>query len=118
MFSWQWESFEDIIKSYAPVVNNHGPLAGPIHRFNIRRDTDLGLRMETESPGHAIEPKSSHAVGTVHINEDKVTFHTDLGLELEAIGVQVTRINRRHEGIAPSVTTQTAEIHQIGRAHV
>lgn len=34
MFSWQWESFEEIIKRYAPVVNDHGPLAGanpPVH---------------------------------------------------------------------------------------
>jgi hypothetical protein len=26
MFSWQWESFEEIIKSYSPVVNDHGPV--------------------------------------------------------------------------------------------
>jgi len=113
MFSWQWESFEEIIKSYAPVVNDHGPLAGPIHRFTIRRDSDLSLRMETEAPGSANEPQSSHPAGTVRINDDRVTFHTDLGLELEAIGVQATRTNRHFEGIAPGVTTQIVNIHRL-----
>jgi len=113
MFSWQWESFAEIIKSYAPVVNDHGPLAGPIHRFTIRRDRDLSLRMETEAPESANEPQSPHPVGTVRINDDRVTFHTDLGLELEAIGVQATRTNRHLEGIAPGVTTQRVDIHRL-----
>lgn len=113
MFSWQWESFEEIIKSYAPVVNDHGPLAGPIHRFTLRRDRDLSLRMETEAPETANEPQSPHPVGTVRINDDRVTFHTDLGLELEAIGVQATRTNRHLEGIAPGVTTQRVNIHRL-----
>lgn len=109
----QWQSFEEIIKSYAPVVNGHGPLAGPIHRFTIRRNRDLSLRMETEAPGSANESQSSHPVGTVRINDDRITFHTDLGLELEAVGVQATRTNRHFESIAPGVTTQTANIHRL-----
>jgi hypothetical protein len=113
MFSWQWESFEEIIKSYAPVVNDHGPLAGPIHRFTIRRERDLSLRMETEAPDSANEPQSPYPAGTVRINDDRVTFHSDLGLELEAIGVQATRTNRHLEGIATGVTTQRAGIHRL-----
>jgi hypothetical protein len=71
MFSWQWESFEEIIKSYAPMVNDHGPLAGPIHQFTIRRDRNLNLRMETEASASAsasasaIEPQLPHPAGTV-----------------------------------------------------
>jgi len=33
MFSSQWESFKEIIESYAPTVDDPGPLAGPIHGF-------------------------------------------------------------------------------------
>jgi hypothetical protein len=113
MYSWQWESFEKLIKSYAPVVNDHGPLAGPIHRFTIERSSDLSVRMETEAPGSAIEPPSPHQAGTIRINDDRVTFHSDLGLELEAIGVHAGRTNRHLEGIAPAVTTQRIDIHRL-----
>lgn len=113
MYSWQWESFEELIKSYAPVVDDHGPLAGPIHRFSIQRSDNLGLRMETEAPGSALEPPSPHPVGTVRINDDRVTFHNAHGLELEAIGVQATRTKRRFEGVAPGVTTQSVVIHRL-----
>ena len=50
MFSWQWESFKEIIDAYSPIVDDHGPLAGPVHRFTIRRDPELRLCMETEAP--------------------------------------------------------------------
>lgn len=113
MFSWQWESFEEIIKSYAPVVNDHGPLAAPIHRFTIQRSSDLSVRMETEAPASAVEPPSPHQPGTVRINNDRVTFHSDFGLELEAIGVRATRTNRHLEGIAPGVTTQRVDIQRL-----
>lgn len=69
--------------------------------------------METEAPETANQPQSPHPVGTVRINDDRVTFHTDLGLELEAIGVQATRTNRHLEGIAPGVTTQRVNIHRL-----
>lgn len=113
MFSWQWESFEAIIKSYAPVVNDHGPLVGPIHRFSIRRSRNLSLRMKTEPPESANEPQSPHPPGTVRINDDRVTFHTDLGLKLEAIGVEATRTNRHFEGIASGFTTQRINIQRL-----
>ena len=113
MFNWQWESFEDIIKSNAPVVNDHGPLAGPIHRFTIQRSDDLSLLMETEAPGSAIEHQSPYLPGTVRINDDRVTFHSNHGIELEAIGVAARCTNRHFEGIAPGITTQTAVIHRL-----
>lgn len=113
MYSWQWESFEELIKSYAPVVDDHGPLARPIHRFTIQRSDTLSLLMETEAPESALEPLSPHPVGTVRINEDRVTFHNGHGLELEAVGVQATRTNRRSEGVAPGVTTQSVVIHRL-----
>jgi len=113
MFSWQWETFEALIRSYAPTVDDHGPLAGPIHRFSIQRGSDLGLRMKTEAPESAREPLSPHAAGTVRVNDDRVTFHTDLGLELEAFGVHASQTNRRLEGIAPGITTQEVQIHRL-----
>lgn len=113
MFSWQWESFEEIIDTYAPIVDDHGPLAGPIHRFTIRRDSELRLCMETEAPASATEPKSPHPPGTVRINDDRVTFQTSMGLNLEAIGVNPINTNRHFEGIAPGATTQKAEIHRL-----
>jgi hypothetical protein len=58
MFSSQWESFKEIIESYAPTVDDPGPLAGPIHGFTIRRDADLRLCMETEASVSDTEPKS------------------------------------------------------------
>jgi len=116
MFSWQWESFKELIKSYAPTVDDHGPLAGPIHRFSVQRGPDLNLRMQTKAPGSAAEPQSPHPPGTVRINDDRVTFHSDLGLELEAIGVDAVRTHRHFEGIAPGVTTQDVKIQRlIGR---
>jgi hypothetical protein len=113
MFSWQWESIREIIRAYAPTVEDHGPLAGPVHRFTIERTADLHLRMETEAPGSATEAQSHHAPGTVRINDDHVTFRSSMGLELEAIGVTATRTNRHFEGIAPGITTQEAEIHRL-----
>lgn len=113
MFSWQWESFKEIITTYAPVVDDHGPLAGPIHRFTIRRDAELRLCMETEATGSAIEPKSHHPTGTIRINDDRVTFQTMMGLKLEAIGVNPIHTNRHFEGDAPGVTTQEVEIHRL-----
>lgn len=113
MYGWQWESFEELVKSYAPVVDDHGPLAGPVHRFDIHRSNNLSLRMETEAPESAVEPRSPHPVGTVRINDDRVTFHNVHGLELEAIGVQVTRTNRRSEEVAPGITTQSVLIHRL-----
>lgn len=113
MYGWQWESFEEFVKSYAPVVDDHGPLAGPIHRFSIQRSSDLSLRMETEAPESAHEPPSPHPPGTVRINDDRVTFHNTYGLELEAIGVHAARTNRHLEGVAPGVTTQSVVIHRL-----
>ena len=111
MFSWQWESFQEIIKTYAPTVDDHGPLAGPIHRFTIRRDAHLRLCMETEASESATEPH--HPPGTVRINDDRVTFRTSMGLELEAIGASPTHLNRHFEGIAPGITTQKVEINRL-----
>jgi hypothetical protein len=113
MFSWQWESFKEIIESYAPTVDDHGPLAGPIHGFTIRRDADLRLCMETEASGSATEPKSHHPLCTVRINDDRVTFRTSMGLELEAIGVNPTHTSRHFEGIAPGITIQEVEISRL-----
>lgn len=113
MFSWLWENFEVIVRSYAPVVDDHGPLASPIHRFTIRRAKNLNLLMETEGPEYANEPQSPHPVGTVRINDDRVTFHSDLGLELEAIGVQARHTNLHFEGTASGVTTQKVDIHKL-----
>jgi hypothetical protein len=113
MFSWQWESFKEIITTYAPVVDDHGPLAGPIHRFTIRRDAELRLCMETEAPGSAIEPKSHHPTGAIRINDDRVTFQTMMDLKLEAIGVNPIHTNRHFEGVAPGVRTQEVEIHRL-----
>ena len=113
MFCWQWESFEELIKSYAPTVDDHGPLMGPILRFAIRRDADLRLCMQTEAPGSATEPISHHPAGTVRINDDRVTFRTNLGLELEAIGVNPTHTNTHIEGILPAVTTQQVKIQRL-----
>lgn len=113
MFGWQWENFEELIRKYAPVVDDHGPLAGPIHRFTIQRHPNLSLRMETEAPVSALEPALVHPAGTVRINDDRVTFHSVLGLELKAIGVQVSRTNRRSEGIAPGLTTQSVVLHRL-----
>jgi hypothetical protein len=112
MFSWQWESFREIISAYAPTIEDHGPLAGPIHRFTIERDTALHIRMETEAAGSATEPQSHHAPG-VRINDDRVTFRSSMGLELEAIGVAAIRTNRHFEGIAPGITTQEVTIHKL-----
>jgi hypothetical protein len=84
VFSWQWESFKEIIQTYAPTVDDHGPLAGPIRRFTIRRDAHLRLWMETEASESATEPQSHHPPGTVRINDDRVTFRTSMGLELES----------------------------------
>ena len=56
MFSWQWESFKEIIQTYAPTVDDHGPLAGPIRRFTIRRDAHLRLWMETKH----LSPPQNH----------------------------------------------------------
>jgi hypothetical protein len=113
MYSWQWESFEEVIKSYAPVVDDHGPLARPIYRFTIQRSDNLSLRMESEAPESALESPSLHSVGTVRINDDRVTFHNVHGLKLEAIGVRVAQTNRRFEGVAPGVTTQSVVIHRL-----
>lgn len=113
MFSWQWESFKEIIDAYSPIVDDHGPLAGPVHRFTIRRDPELRLCMETEAPGSAIEPKAHYRPGTVRINDDRVTFQTSLGLSIEAIGVNPIHTNRHFEGVAPGVTTQEVEIQRL-----
>lgn len=113
MFSWQWEDFQEIITSYAPAVDNHGPLAGPIRRFSIRRDPDLQLCMDTEGPESVDQRDMRHPPGTVRINEDRVTFRSDMGLELEAIGVSAAHTNTHIEGSAPGVTTQKVDIHRL-----
>src|ERR1035437_3613765 len=113
MFSWQWESFKEIIQSYAPTIDDHGPLAGPIHHFTILRDADLRLCMRTEAPGSATEPQPRHPPGTVRINDDRVTFRTAMGLELEAIEVDATHTNRHFEGTAPLCTTQHVKIQRL-----
>jgi len=113
MFSWQWEDFQEIITSYAPIVDDHGPLAGPIQRFNIRRDADLQLGMDTEGPEYVDGPETRYPPGTVRINEDRVTFRSEMGLELEAIGVNATHKNTHIEGSAPGITTQKVDIHRL-----
>ncbi len=113
MLSWLWESFEEVIKSYAPVVDDHGPLASPIYKFTILRDTDLRLQMETEAPISSTEPTSPEPACNVRVNDDRVTFTSSLGFELEAIGVEATRTNRHFIGIPPCVTTQSVRIHRL-----
>jgi hypothetical protein len=113
VFSWQWENFKEIIQTYAPTVDDHGPLAGPIRRFTIWRDAHLRLWMETEASESATEPQSHHPPGTVRINDDRVTFRTSMGLELEAIGASPTHLNRHFEGTAPGITTQKVKINRL-----
>ncbi len=113
MFSRQWEDFQDIITSYVPTVDDHGPLAGPIRRFKIWRDGDLQLCMDTEGPESVGGPETHYPPGTVRINEDRVTFRSDMGLELEAIGVSAAHTNTHIEGSAPGITTQKVDIHRL-----
>ena len=69
MFSWKLEDFQEIITSYAPTVDDHGPLVGPIQRFSIRRDADLQLCMDTEGPESVGGRETRYPPGTVRINE-------------------------------------------------
>jgi hypothetical protein len=113
MFSWQWENFSEIIRTHAPMIEDHGPLAGPVYRFTLERDADLHLRMDTEAPVSAMEPQPPERTRTVGINDDRIRFRSSTGLELEAIGVTARRTSRRYEGIAPGITTQEVEIHHL-----
>lgn len=113
MFSWQWEDFQEIITSYAPTVDDHGPLAGPVRRFKIRRDADLQVCMDTEGSESVVGQQTRYLPGTVRINEDRVTFRSDMGLELEAIGVSVSHTNTHIEGSAPGITTQNVDIQRL-----
>jgi hypothetical protein len=87
LFSWEWEEFQDIIRNYRPVVNDHGPLRSPIRSFSIERDQDLQIVMTTHCPHTAQDVGVSYPPGTVRENMDKVTFFSDIGLEIVAEGV-------------------------------
>jgi hypothetical protein len=88
MYSWEWEDFEDIIKSHQTVISDPGPLKNPIRSFVIERDPELGLVMQTRGPQDAKGGAPTPPPGTVRHNMDAVTFTSIMGLQLVAEGVQ------------------------------
>jgi hypothetical protein len=88
MYSWEWEDFEDIIKSHHAVISDSGPLKNPIRSFVIERDPELGLAMQTRGPQDAKGGAPTQPPGTVRHNLDAVTFTSIMGLQLVAEGVQ------------------------------
>jgi hypothetical protein len=94
-------------------VDNHGPLKGPVFDFSITRDAKLQLQMVTRAPESAQDNGAVHPPATVRINEDKVTFASNLGLELTAEGVQPTNTLIHIEGAAPGVLEQKIDIHRL-----
>jgi hypothetical protein len=88
MYSWEWEDFEDIIKTHQTVISDPGPLKTPIRSFVIERDAKLSLVMQTRGPQDAKGGAPVPPPGTVRHNTDAVTFASDMGLRLVAEGVQ------------------------------
>jgi hypothetical protein len=113
MLSWEWESFEHIVASHSVTIDNHGPLKGPVYKFSIKRDANLHLSMDTQAPASAQGTEVAHPLGTVRINNDKITFASRLGLELKAEGVHAKTIRIHIEGVAPGVLTQDVRIQRL-----
>jgi hypothetical protein len=88
MHSWEWEDFEDIVKSHQTVISDPGPLKNPIRSFVIERDAELSLVMQTRGPQDAKGGAATPLPGTVRHNTDAVTFTSIMGLQLVAEGVQ------------------------------
>jgi hypothetical protein len=114
MLNWEWENFEDIIGSHQAVIDDPGPLKHPIRSFVIKRNSDLGLVMETRAPQNAAAGMESPPAGTVRHNTDAVSFTSIMGLKLIAEGVQpsATRI-RFHDDPALGELQEEISIHRL-----
>lgn len=114
MYSWEWEDFEDIIKSHQAVISDPGPLKNPIRSFVIERDAKLSLVMQTRGPQDAKGGAPVPPPGTVRHNTDAVTFTSTKGLQLVAEGVQPNAEQiKYHDDPAIGELLQDSSIHRL-----
>ena len=114
MFGWEWESFEDLMQSYHASIVDAGPLKVPVRTFDLRRDAKLGLRLVVRSPQDAAGGTGPPPVATVRFNTDKVSFSSNLGLEVVAEGVDVERENTKiHGDPALGELVQDCRVHRL-----
>ncbi len=114
MFGWEWEDFEDLMQSYHASIVDAGPLKVPVRTFDLRRDAKLGLRLVVRSPQDAAGGTGPPPVATVRFNTDKVSFSSNLGLEVVAEGVDVGRENTKiHGDPALGELVQDCRVHRL-----
>jgi hypothetical protein len=114
MFGWEWEAFEDLIRSHHATISDAGPLKVPVRSFEIKRDEKLGLRLVVRSPQNATGGAETPPAGTVRHNTDRVSFSSILGLDFVAEGVQAESSNTSiHDDPALGVLVQDCSVHRL-----
>ena len=114
MFGWEWEDFEDLIRSYHVSIIDVGPLKVPVRSFDLRRNEKLGLRLVVRSPQDAAGGTKPPPAAIVRFNTDKVSFSSNLGLEVVAEGVDVERSNTKiHDDPALGELVQDCRVHRL-----
>ncbi|MCP1441097.1 hypothetical protein J3D54_000229 [Pseudomonas sp. GGS8] len=114
MLFWEWERLESFIEQNHFQISDAGKLITPISSFKLRRDPELQLYLETKSQKMATSEQESHPPGTVHINEETVSFLSINGCTGLASGVQILSTNSNnniHHNTRQ--TTQTSSVHQF-----
>src|SRR5882757_9181203 len=87
MNPWDWEFFESEVTADAYVVDDHGPLFGPLTGFTLRRDEDLNLMLDTLSASDSTSSAIERPAGSVYVSTAEVKFEGRFGADATATGV-------------------------------
>jgi len=121
MTAWQWECFEDYVKSGVFAVKNPGPLLSPISRFTIARNDKLDLILDTLVVGEVQKSSSpAHPAGTVMPATETVEFagvqatsFEEGGVSCVAHGVLPLSDSKTWNAWHVKQTTQKAKVHSL-----
>lgn len=87
MNSLNWEFFESLINNSLFRISDPGPLNYPITSFNIYRNNDLDIILETTSAHNSASNSKQRKPGEVYISTDEVKFHSQFCSTASANGI-------------------------------
>lgn len=115
MHATEWECFSDILDNKHFVIDDWGPVHGPVTSFEIKRDDDLNITLTTTSQGDSTSSISRPPLGTIKESTDSVEFSFRYG-EGRAIanGVISRNLNTKFAvATGESQKTETASVQSV-----
>lgn len=107
-----WEIFEEVMSDRTFHVVDSGPLFGPVTEYQLKRNEDLQLVLETTSAANGQDGSPTHVPGAVTRSEDMIQFESFGGVKAVGRGVLRRGSKTSYNG-ETTKTIERSSLHSI-----